>query len=285
MLRRGPDPLELAAVLRRLESLRSPTTEAPGWLPSPPPDPPVAAPVASGGSRVRVGAFDPGRRGLAVLAVAALLAAAAGAWFFIRATPRADSASNADPAVAAASTPAVPPSASGGWPALTSGAPGGSTPSAATVIVVDVVGRVAKPGIFTLPAASRIFDAIAAAGGALPGTDLTALNLAGKLIDGEEIFVGIPPPSGSAAQTAGGVVGGDTGAGPATAGTTKPSVVDLNSASLTDLETLPGVGAVTAQRIIDWRTQHGRFTSVVQLQQISGIGPSKYASLVGRVKV
>jgi competence protein ComEA len=284
MLRRRPDPLELAAVLRRLESLRVSAPESPGWLPSPPPEPQVGAPVASVRSRVRVAAFDPGRRGVVVLAVVALLAAAGGAWYFVRAAPKTESVNDAASVVARPSAP--PPSTlSSGWPSLTSAGPvvGGPTPTTLAVIVVDVVGRVAKPGIVTVPAASRIFDAIAAAGGALPGTDLTALDLAGKLIDGEEIFVGIPPPSGSAAQTAGGVVGGDGAAGTAT-GSSAPSVVDLNSATLTDLETLPGVGAVTAQRIIDWRAQHGRFTSVVQLQQISGIGPSKYAALLGRVK-
>jgi competence protein ComEA len=287
MLRRGPDPLELATVLRRLESLRiSEPTQPPGWVPAAPTAVPVQAvvPAAVGSvtSRLRLRAFDPGRRGVGVLAVVALLAAVAGAWYFMRAAPHVDSASV--PAVAATNAPAA--QLSSGWPTLTSGGPGvgGPTPSAAISIVVDVVGKVAKPGIITLPAASRIFDAIAAAGGALPGTDLTALNLAGKLIDGEEIFVGIPPPSGLAAQTAGGVVGGDAAQGGAS-GSTTPAVVDLNTATVTDLETLPGVGAVTAQRIIDWRTQHGRFTSAVQLQQVSGIGPSKYAALVGRVKV
>jgi len=147
-------------------------------------------------------------------------------------------------------------------------------------VVVDVVGKVRRPGVFTLPANSRIVDAIAAAGGTQPGTDLTALDLASKLIDGEEIFVGIPPPSGVAAQSGGGVIG-DNRVG----GSSASSVVDLNTSTLVELETLPGIGAVTAQKILDWRAQHGRFTSVSQLQQVSGIGPSKYAGLVGRVKV
>ncbi len=165
---------------------------------------------------------------------------------------------------------------------LPSGPP---SPSKATELVVDVVGRVAKPGVFTLPAGSRIVDAIAAAGGALPHTDLTALDLARKLSDGQEIFVGIPPPSGAAAASAGGVVGDDTAVGvDAGAGSADP-IVNINTATQAELETLPGVGAVTAQRILAWRTQHGRFASVTQLQQVSGIGPSKYAALAGRVKV
>jgi competence protein ComEA len=160
------------------------------------------------------------------------------------------------------------------------------SPSTATELVVDVVGKVAKPGVFTLPPGSRIVDAIAAAGGALPHTDLTALDLARKLSDGQEIFVGVPPPSGSAAQAAGGVVGDEGNAAGSTGelGSADP-IVDINAATQAELETLPGVGAVTAEKILAWRTQHGRFTSVTQLQQVSGIGPAKYAALAGRVKV
>ena len=166
--------------------------------------------------------------------------------------------------------------------AITSGTP---SPSKPADLVVDVVGKVAKPGVFTLPAGSRIVDAIAAAGGALPHTDLTALDLARRLSDGQEIFVGVPPPSGPAAASAGGVVGDDIAVG-ADAGAGSPDpIVNINTATQVELETLPGVGAVTAQRILAWRTQHGRFTSVTQLQQVSGIGPAKYAALAGRVKV
>ena len=145
-------------------------------------------------------------------------------------------------------------------------------------------------GVFTLPAGARVVDAIAAAGGALPNTDLTGLDLAGRLLDGAEIFVGIPPPSGAAAQAAGGVIGGAAGgpgegASNSGGGAASPAVVNLNTATQAQLETLPGVGAVTAERILAWRTQHQRFTSVVQLQQVSGIGPAKYAALVGHVTV
>ena len=139
--------------------------------------------------------------------------------------------------------------------------------------------------MFTLPPGSRIVDAIAAAGGALPHTDLTALDLARKLSDGQEIFVGVPPPSGSAAMSAGGVVGDDTDVGAGTDASSADAIVDINTATEVELETLPGVGTVTAQRIIAWRTQHGHFTSVTQLQQVSGIGPAKYAALAGLVKV
>jgi competence protein ComEA len=226
----------------------------------------------------------------------ALCGAGGGAWYFVRAAPHPVSvdAADAGPEAAPDAGPAVVPDTASQAPLLPGVSPStavgatapadlaGSPTAGVSGVVVDVVGKVVKPGVFTLPTSSRIVDAIAAAGGARPGTDLTALDLASKLIDGEEIFVGIPPPSGTA-QTAGGVVGDIPAAGDAT-GTTA-AVVDLNSATQAELETLPGIGAVTAQRILDWRTQHGRFASVSQLQQVSGIGPSKYAALAGRVKV
>ncbi len=321
MLRRRPDPRELASVLHRLERLRIVAQPvASGWLPHAPDadgadvrpasDAPTARPRwaklrGKVSARLHIRAFDPGRRGAAVLVVVAVLGATGGAWYFLRAAPHVDAAS-ADPTttdcqtvtgqeprscltVAAGSarspTESVAPTegfAPVGVVAIPSGPP---SPSKATELVVDVVGKVAKPGVFTLPAGSRIVDAIAAAGGALPRTDLTALDLARKLSDGQEIFVGIPPPSGPAAQSAGGVVGDDTGVGAdASAGSPDP-IVDINNATQAELESLPGVGAVTAQRILAWRTQHGRFTSVTQLQQVSGIGPTKYAALAGRVKV
>jgi competence protein ComEA len=310
MLRRGPDPREMASVLQRLERLHVTTPE--GWLPSAPatavaaPDdaapPPVAetslpSPVGRARARLpaslRARALDPGRRGVAVLAALALCGAGGGAWYFVRAAPHARSTASsvdafdsrtvgADPATDATQNATRPTSSAGSTAPLAPASSPAAVGATATV-VVDVVGKVLRPGVFTLPVSSRIVDAIAAAGGTAPGTDLTALDLASKLIDGEEIFVGIPPPSGVAAESGGGVVGGNTGG--ASTGASAATVVDLNTATQAELETLPGVGAVTAQRILDWRAQHGRFTSVGQLQQVSGIGPSKYAALVGRVKV
>ena len=287
MLRRGPNSLELAGVLRRLEGLQ--VGSPPGWVPMVPAADSPAVPVAAARRWAGVRAFDPGRRGVVVLAVVAVLGAAGGAWYFVRAAPQAHSsiASAAADTAGGSGVAQDPRPAASGLPStvvLLGGSPSPvGTPTGAPEIVVDVVGKVAEPGVLTLAAGSRVVDAIAAAGGVIAGTDLTALNLAGRLIDGEEIFVGIPPPAGTAAQAAGGVVGGAdaTSGGAATA----PAVVDINTATPTELETLPGVGAVTAQRIVDWRSQHGRFTSVTQLQQVSGIGPAKYSALSGRVKV
>jgi len=310
MLRRRPDPRELASVLHRLERLQIVAQPAAqGWLPhAPDPEQPMPATPrrgwrarvrASVPARLHVTAFDPGRRGVAVLVVVALVGASGGAWYFLRAAPHVQATdTSADPATADCQT------ATGQEPrsCLTvSGGPAESygpepvgvsvlpstlpSPSGTSELVVDVVGKVAKPGVFTLPPGSRIVDAIAAAGGALADTDLTALDLARKLSDGQEIFVGVPPPSGAAAMSAGGVVGDGSDVGADAGAGSADLIVNINSATQAELETLPGVGAVTAQKILAWRTQHGRFTSVTQLQQVSGIGPAKYAALAGRVKV
>ncbi len=137
----------------------------------------------------------------------------------------------------------------------------------ATSIVVDVGGRVRKPGLVTLPAGARVADAIAAAGGPLHHREIATLDLAARVSDGQLLLIGVKaaPPGGSDA-------GGD-------ASGTSPAPVGLNSATMEELETLPGVGPVTAQKIIDWRTAHNGFTSVIQLQQVSGIGPARYAEL------
>jgi competence protein ComEA len=117
---------------------------------------------------------------------------------------------------------------------------------------------------------------LALAGGALPGVDLTTLNLARQVTDGEQILVGVPgapPPT-------------TPGTGhPPTPGTPNSTPLDLNKATLADLESLPGVGPVLAQRILDWRTEHGRFTTVDELQEVSGVGQKKFDSLKPHVRV
>lgn len=145
-------------------------------------------------------------------------------------------------------------------------------PAPATQVVVDVAGGVAQPGVYSLPAGARVADALAAAGGALPGVDLSSLNLARVLIDGEQIPVGIAgDPNGSR--------GSGGSAGPAGA------PIDINHATAQTLDELPGVGPVLAQSILQWRTEHGRFDSVDQLREVPGIGDAKYAQLRGRVRV
>ncbi len=151
----------------------------------------------------------------------------------------------------------------------------GDQPTAG-VVVVHVVGAVATPGVVRLPSGARVEDAVAAAGGASPDADLGRLNLARVLIDGEQVVVPRPgdvvPPG-----TGGGATGGGEGAG----GAAGEAPVDLNTASLAQLDALPGVGPVLAQRILDRRP----FTSVDELDEVSGIGPTALERLRPLVRV
>jgi competence protein ComEA len=148
---------------------------------------------------------------------------------------------------------------------------GGATPRGGEVVVA-VAGKVRRPGLVRLPAGARVADALAAAGGALPGTDVSLLNLARKVVDGELILVGV-----TAAPDPGG--GGQLGA-PASGGK-----VNLNTATLAQLDALPGVGPVLAQRILDHRDRHGGFRAVSDLRQVDGIGDARYEQLKELVTV
>ncbi|MGH3360012.1 MAG: helix-hairpin-helix domain-containing protein, partial [Nocardioidaceae bacterium] len=144
-------------------------------------------------------------------------------------------------------------------------------------VIVDVTGKVRDPGIVSLRGGSRVVDAIEAAGGTLHrGVDLSSVNLARVLVDGEQIIVGMP----AVAPT-------DPGAVPPTTapGTTPVATVNLNTATLEQLDTLPGVGPVTGQAILDWRTENGQFTSVDELLEVDGIGEVTLADLRDLVTV
>jgi competence protein ComEA len=141
----------------------------------------------------------------------------------------------------------------------------------ASTVVVSVVGLVARPGLVTLPSGSRVADAVEAAGGLLPEADPATVNLAAVVADGQQIAVGVP--------------GAGTGSSGSPAGPAQSGPVNLNTATASDLDALPGIGPVLAQRIVSYREQQGRFTSVEQLDDVPGIGPSIYDQLKTLVTV
>lgn len=216
----------------RLAALRERrNAPAGGWVPEQP---------ASVTEVLATARWNPGRRGVLVLAVVGLVAAVLATVVLVRARP--------------SSQPlAVPPAVGGATTAATGGQ-----------LVVDVAGKVRRPGLVSLAAGARVDDALRAAGGVLPGVRTDALNLARKLADGEQVLVGVAA---------------------AAAGAGASGLLNLNTATATDIEKLPGIGPVLAQKIVDWRTEHSRFASVDQLREVSGIGESKFAGLRTKVTV
>jgi competence protein ComEA len=155
----------------------------------------------------------------------------------------------------------------------------GSTPTPAPVVHVHVTGAVDSPGVYALPSGSRVVDAIERAGGATSEADLERVNLAVLLSDGVQVRV----PTPGEPLPAGGLVAGGA---PADADNDAPPVpLDLNGADAAALEELPGIGPVTAQKIIDHRDRIGRFQRVEQLLDIRGIGEATLAELSGHVTV
>jgi competence protein ComEA len=149
--------------------------------------------------------------------------------------------------------------------------PGPARPAAAKLLVVDVAGAVRRPGLYRLRSGSRIDDAIAAAGGVTAKAQLDAVNLAAPIADGEQVVV---PGRGA---------GGVAVAGAPAAGSSPSAPLDLNTATLEQLDGLPGIGPVTAQKIIDYRQEHGAFHSVAELEGVPGIGAGRLAQLKGLV--
>ena len=156
---------------------------------------------------------------------------------------------------------------------------------------MSVVGLVHKPGLVTLASGARIADALTAAGGALDGADLIGLNMARRVADGEQIIVGIAAPPGEPTTMGSSVASEPSPAAPAGEPTTTGSAsapgasVDLNTATLEQLDALPGVGPVTAAAIVAWRDANGSFTSVDQLADVDGIGPARLEKLRAQVHV
>ncbi len=239
----------------------------------------AARPAGLSGARV-----NPGRRGLLAMAVVtALTVLVAGGWVLAaRPHPMLASATPGTSPPDAGTSASLAPGGSLMSPRASSTAPGagsaaaGSATAGSALLVVDVAGKVRRPGVYRLPPGARVEDAVRAAGGFGNGVDPATVNLARKLVDGEQVLIG--------------VLGG---AAPASAGPPDPSSpvastagpLDLNTATLAQLDALPGVGPVLAQHILDWRTGHGRFDSVDQLNGVTGIGDSKFADLKPLVTV
>ncbi|MDT4911715.1 MAG: competence protein ComEA [Pseudonocardiales bacterium] len=229
--------------------------------------------------------LDPGRRAAVAVGLAVVVAAVlTGAWV-VAERPRALAVATSPPPIPGASSPVATGAPSPRAPGSTS--PTAVTSSSPTVVVVDVAGKVRRPGLYRLPVGSRVDDAVRAAGGALAGVDLSSLNLAAKVVDGQQIPVGIRGSPGgvvggsSVGGPAGGPAGGSVGGGAGAGG----GLVDLNAATVEQLDALPGVGPVLAQHILDWRTAHGRFATVDQLDDVTGIGEVKFTALKPLVTV
>lgn len=230
---------------------------------------PVVLPVPGrhASRRVRIGALQLGPVHLAVVAVLAALAVGLAAWWAVRdqaeavpITPGVVDPTPLTPLAPEATDPTVTD------PSATESSATDPAGQEAADLVVDVAGKVRHPGIAVLPAGSRVVDALEAAGGARRGVDLTGLNLARPVVDGEQILVGVDPAPGVA-----GTLDSPTPEGKA--------LVNLNTADAAALDALPGVGPVTAEAILSWREEHGGFTSVDELLEVDGIGEATLADL------
>jgi competence protein ComEA len=214
-------------------------------------------------------------------------------WWLVRAAgddpgqvapPRVNATAPAAPTAASApsKTGPLPPGASpgGGAQGASPGAPTLPRPDAAQgageSIVVDVVGKVRRPGIAVLPVGARVVDAVEAAGGVRRGVDPATVNMARPLTDGEQVVVGGPAGAQGAPSPA--TVPAPSAGAPA-------GLVNLNTADQATLETLPGVGPVTAAAILEWRAEHGAFTAVDELLEVSGIGDATLAEIAPHVTV
>jgi competence protein ComEA len=263
-------------IRRRLRLLLDERTRSGGWVPdddieaaeipepeededllTPAPQADPGLPDGIGRHRApgREARWDPGRHGARSLWVVGLLAALLLAGWTWLDRPRVESVESTPPASGAPSTPPV-----------------GEVAEVSETVVVSVVGQVARPGLVTLPSGSRVADAVAAAGGLLPDADPASVNLAAVVADGEQLAVGVPGPVPPGAPAAGSAPPVD-------------GLLDLNTAGVAELDALPGIGPVLAQRIVDHRTREGPFRSVEELDDVPGIGPAIAAELAERVTV
>ncbi len=255
----------------RIAGPRVPVVTPVPAIPGPLPEPPRIPVPGRHAARRRAGGLVPatlrgrvllGPAQLAVVAVLVALGLAVTTWWVVRSDP-----GPTEPlAVVAAPTGGLVP-----VEPVATGAPG---PEASpTSVTVDVAGRVRRPGIAVLDSGARVVDALDAAGGARAGVDVSGLNLARLLVDGEQILVGVPAAPGVAAGTL------------PTTGSPPTAIVNLNTADQSQLDTLPQVGPVTAASILEWRDAHGGFTSVDELLEVDGIGEVTLAKIAPHVTV
>lgn len=295
------DHTRIAPLRRTLQVVPAEPPAAVPWdeepeepAPGPPPDGPAPVVVAVPGRHadrrgLAVGLADllpetlRGRVALApgpvaVVAVLVALALAFTCWRVVRDDPE---PSVPAPVAAPAGdlVPVTGPAPAAGAPASSASPGAGAAGTPSGTVTVDVAGRVRRPGIVVLDAGSRVADALAKAGGARGSVDLSTLNLARVLVDGEQVLVGVEggPPMGSPAPSA---------PGAAPSGAAAPAaLVDLNLADQATLESLPDIGPVTAAAIVKWRTEHGAFTAVTELLEVPGIGDATLATLTPLVTV
>lgn len=218
--------------------------------------------------------LDPGLSGARALAVVGVIAVLVAAGFLWVSRPRSAPAVRSETVPSLAGGPT--PTSAAAAPIPATGVGGARGPG----LVVHVSGKVRRPGVVSLPSGARVTDAISAAGGLRPGAGPGALNLARKVVDGEQIVVGSATPQPPVPPAGAGPPSGSQAGAPAAG-----APLDLNAATLDSFQQLPGVGPVLAQRIVDYRTRHGAFRSVEELQEVSGIGAKRYAELKDLVRV
>lgn len=290
MARRGePDPLLLQSVSERLARLlaeheprRAAAGEKTVRKDETVGEETAAAPVATPAvddpdEQPPARRFD--RAHLGVVAVVLLLGVLGAGWSLLRARPVALAA--AEPTAVVVTEAAPSPVATASPPASAPPATASAQPTAG--LVVHVLGAVRQPGLVRLAPPARVQDAVDAAGGFTPGADPGELNLAQLLTDGQQVVIGTRDEPDGEVRGSGGAGAGPGGSG--SGGSGSGSVLDLNSADVTQLEELPGVGPVTAAKIMAWRDEHGRFSRVEELQEVDGIGPKTYAEIAPHVRV
>jgi competence protein ComEA len=245
-----------------------PNSLLPRWLPD-------GSTRGDGGLLARARA-DPGRAGAVALAAIAAIAVLVTIFTLMREQPAPVVSAKLPPVDMAATASRSPTS--------------GPSPRPNQPLVVSVVGLVHTPGLVTLAPGARIADALKAAGGITDGADTIGLNMARQVDDGEQIVVGMAPVKGQPAILGSSVSPGSAASGqPASpsrpAKSAPAAVINLNTATVQQLDTLPGVGPVRAAAIVAWREAHGKFSSIDQLGEVDGIGPARLEKLRPLVRV